>query len=130
VDPVPMDTHLGMPFARWYTSNGTQGKKPLVPGMVRAMELFRSAGGKTQPERVKIAQEIWKIICKECWVIGTVGLSPAFMRVLLAKNNMGISLLARPTPSTCALRTRRARPPSSSRPSPQYSRTQLANNAG
>jgi peptide/nickel transport system substrate-binding protein len=41
------------------------------------------------PERVKIAQEIWKIICEECWVIGTVGLSPAFMGVRVVKNTMG-----------------------------------------
>ncbi len=89
VDPVPMDTHLGMPFARWYASNGAQGRKPGNPEMVRAMELFRSAAGKKQPERVKIAQEIWKIICEECWVIGTVGLSPAFMGVRVVKNTMG-----------------------------------------
>jgi peptide/nickel transport system substrate-binding protein len=89
VDPVPMDQHLGMPFARWYASNGAQGKKPTNPEMVRAMELFRSAAGKKQPERVKIAQEIWKIICEECWVIGTVGLSPAFMGVRVVKNTLG-----------------------------------------
>jgi peptide/nickel transport system substrate-binding protein len=89
VDPVPMDTHLGMPFARWYASNGAQGKKPGNPEMVRAMELFRSAAGKQHPERIKIAQEIWKIICEECWVIGTVGLSPAFMGVRVVKNTMG-----------------------------------------
>jgi peptide/nickel transport system substrate-binding protein len=89
VDPVPMDQHLGMPFARWYATNGAQGKRPTDPEMVRAMELFRSAAGKKQPERVKIAQEIWKIICEECWVIGTVGLSPAFMGVRIVKNSMG-----------------------------------------
>jgi peptide/nickel transport system substrate-binding protein len=89
VDPVPMDQHLGMPFARWYATNGAQGKRPTDPEMVRAMELFRSAAGKKQPERVKIAQEIWKIICEECWVIGTVGLSPAFMGVRVVKNSMG-----------------------------------------
>ena len=84
-----MDTHLGMPFACWYATNGAEGKKPVVPEVVRATELFRSAAGKKQPERVEIAQENWKIICEECWVIGTVGLAPAFMGVRLAKNNMG-----------------------------------------
>jgi len=68
----PAECHLGMPFARWYASNGTQGKKPSNPEMLRAFELFRSAGGKKEAERIKIAREIWKILVEECWVIGTV----------------------------------------------------------
>ena len=47
----------------------------------RAFELYRSAAGKKEAERTKIAQEIWKIIVEERWGIGTVGLSPAFMGV-------------------------------------------------
>jgi peptide/nickel transport system substrate-binding protein len=85
----PAECHVGMPFARWYASNGTQGKKPTNPEMLRAFDLYRSASGKKEAERTKIAQEIWKIIVEECWVIGTVGLSPAFMGVRIVKNNMG-----------------------------------------
>ena len=57
--------------------------------MIQAMDLYRSAAGKNEAERTKIAQEIWKILCEECWVIGTVGISPAFMGVRIVKNNMG-----------------------------------------
>jgi len=85
----PAETHLGMPFARWYASNGTQGKKPDNSEMLRAFELYRSAAGKKEAERTTIAKEIWKIIVEECWVIGTVGVSPAFMGVRVVKNNMG-----------------------------------------
>ena len=85
----PAECHLGMPFARWYATNGAQGKKPTNPEMLRAFDLYRSAAGKKEAERTKIAQEIWKIIVEECWVIGTVGLSPAFMGVRIVKNNMG-----------------------------------------
>lgn len=85
----PAECHLGMPFARWYASNGQQGKKPDNPEMLRAFELYRSASGKKEAERVKIAKEIWKILVEECWVIGTVGVSPAFMGVRIVKNNMG-----------------------------------------
>jgi peptide/nickel transport system substrate-binding protein len=85
----PAECHLGMPFARWYASNGTQGKKPTNPEMLRAFELYRSAAGKKDAERIRIAQEIWKIIVEECWVIGTVGLSPARLGVRVVKNNMG-----------------------------------------
>jgi peptide/nickel transport system substrate-binding protein len=85
----PAECHLGMPFARWYATNGAQGKKPTNPEMLRAFDLYRSAAGKKEAERTKIAQEIWKILVEECWVIGTVGLSPAFMGVRIVKNNMG-----------------------------------------
>jgi peptide/nickel transport system substrate-binding protein len=85
----PAECHLGMPFARWYASNGAQGKKPDNPAMLRAFDLYRSASGKKEAERTQIAKEIWKILVEECWVIGTVGLSPAFMGVRIAKNTMG-----------------------------------------
>jgi len=85
----PAECHLGTPFCRWYASNGTQGKKPTNPEMLRAFELYRAAAGKKAPERTKIAQEIWKILVEECWVIGTVGLSPANMGVRIVKNTMG-----------------------------------------
>jgi peptide/nickel transport system substrate-binding protein len=85
----PAECHLGMPFARWYASNGAQGKKPTNPEMLRAFDLLRSAAGKKEAERTKIAQDIWKILVEECWVIGTVGVSPAFMGVRIVKNNMG-----------------------------------------
>ena len=85
----PAECHLGMPFARWYASNGAQGKKPDNPEMLRAFDLLRSAAGKKEAERTKIAKEIWKIIVEECWVIGVVGLSPAWMGVRIVKNNMG-----------------------------------------
>lgn len=85
----PAECHLGMPFARWYASNGQQGKKPDNPEMLKAFELLRSASGKKEAERVKIAKEIWKILVEECWAIGIVGVSPAFMGVRIAKNNMG-----------------------------------------
>ena len=85
----PAECHLGMPFARWYATSGALGKKPTNPEMLRAMDLFRSAAGKKEAERTKIAQEIWKIIVEECWVIGTVGLSPTRMGVRIVKNTMG-----------------------------------------
>jgi peptide/nickel transport system substrate-binding protein len=85
----PAECHLGMPFAKWYATNGAKGKKPTNPEMVRAFELFRSAAGKKEAERIKIGKEIWRILVEECWVIGTVGLSPAFMGVRIVKNNMG-----------------------------------------
>ncbi len=85
----PAEGELGMPFARWYATNGAQGKKPTNPEMLRAFDLFRSASGKKEAERIKAAQEIWKIIVEESWAIGIVGLAPAFMGVRIVKNNLG-----------------------------------------
>jgi peptide/nickel transport system substrate-binding protein len=89
---LPVDAaecHMGMAFAKWFASNGAQGKKPTDPEMLRAFELFASAPGKPESEQISIAKEIWKIIVEQQWSIGTVGQSPAFMGVRVAKNNMG-----------------------------------------
>jgi peptide/nickel transport system substrate-binding protein len=112
----PAECHIGMPFARWYATNGAQGKKPTNPELLRAMELYRSAAGKKEPERVKIAQEIWEIIVEECWVIGTVGLSPARMGVRIVKNNMG-NIPARQT------NAQHARTPNTSHPATFFFKT-------
>jgi peptide/nickel transport system substrate-binding protein len=89
---LPVDAaeaHMGMAFAKWYASKGQSGKKPDDPEMLRAFDLFRSAFGMKEEDRVKAGKEIWKIIAEQTWSIGTVGQSPAFMGVRLVKNNMG-----------------------------------------
>ena len=87
VDPV--EANLGRPIALWYASNGTQGKAPKDPQLLRAMGLFRSANGKKVQERYKIAQEIWKILVDQVYSIGTVGQSPATMGVRVVSRKLG-----------------------------------------
>ena len=89
---LPVDTaecHMGMAFAKWYSTMGAQGVKPDDPEMIRAFDLFRAAFGQKEEDQIKSAKEIWKIIVEQQWSIGTVGQSPAFMGVRIAKNNMG-----------------------------------------
>jgi len=89
---MPVDaaeSHMGAAYAKWYASNGTAGKKPEEPEMLKAMELFRKAFGMKEADQISTAKEIWKIIVEQEWSIGTVGQSPAFMGVRLVKNNMG-----------------------------------------
>ena len=89
---LPVDAaeaHMGMAFAKWYASKGQSGRKPDDPEMQRAFDLFRSAFGMKEEDRVKAGKEIWKIIAEQTWSIGTVGQSPAFMGVRIVKNNMG-----------------------------------------
>jgi peptide/nickel transport system substrate-binding protein len=87
VDPI--ESLLGHPIAAWYASNGKQGKAPTDPQLVKALELFRSAGGKKTEERYKIAQEIWKIMVDEQYSIGTVGQSAATMGVRIVSRKLG-----------------------------------------
>ena len=87
VDPV--EALLGHPIARWYASDGAQGKAPKNPQLLKALELFRSAAGQKEKERYKTAQEIWKIMVDEQFSIGTVGQSPAAMGVRIVSKKMG-----------------------------------------
>ncbi len=89
---LPVDAaecHMGMAYAKWFASNGAQGKKPEDPEMIRAMDLFRAAMGQKEEDQIKSAKEIWKIVVEQQWSIGIVGQSPAFMGVRIIKNNMG-----------------------------------------
>ncbi|MFI5342496.1 MAG: ABC transporter substrate-binding protein, partial [Candidatus Methylomirabilales bacterium] len=87
VDPV--EALLGYPIARWYASDGKQGKAPKDPQLLKALELFRGAAGKKPQERITIAQEIWKIVVDEQYSIGTVGQSPAAMGVRVVSKRLG-----------------------------------------
>jgi peptide/nickel transport system substrate-binding protein len=109
----PVEALLGTPIARWYASNGAQGKAPKDAQMIRALDLFRSAAGKKTQERYKVAQEIWKILVDEQYSIGTVGLSPATMGVRIVSNKLG-NIPARQT------NAQHARTPCSSHPPTFY----------
>ena len=96
--PVPAPRHPGRPdrgvswgreYAQWYATGGAQGKKPDDPQMLKIFELFRRRAGQQTDERIKTAQEIWKILVDQQYSIGTVGLSPALMGVRIVKNNLG-----------------------------------------
>ena len=84
----PTEAHMGMCHAKWYATNGEEGKEP-YPELKKAQDLLRAAAGLGPEDRIKNAQEIWKIAAEEQWSIGTVGQSPAFMGVRIVKNNVG-----------------------------------------
>jgi peptide/nickel transport system substrate-binding protein len=89
---LPVDPVLalqGHPLARWFASGGTQGKGTKDPQLLKAMELFGSAPAKKPQERIKIGQEIWRIIVDGQLSIGVVGLSPAVMGVRIVSRRLG-----------------------------------------
>jgi len=85
----PTEAFMGPEHAKWFTSGGTQGKKPEDPNILKMLELFSSAAGQKSEERIKTAQEIWKILIDQQYAIGTVGQSPALMGVRLVSERLG-----------------------------------------
>ncbi len=86
----PTEAFMGPEFAVWFVSNGAQGREPSDPNMRRIFELFRSAPGqKESADRIKTAQEIWKILVDQQYGIGTVGESPAQFGVRLVNAKLG-----------------------------------------
>jgi peptide/nickel transport system substrate-binding protein len=109
----PAESLLGTPLAVWYASGGKQGKAPDDTPLLKAMDMFRSANGKKQPERIKIAQEIFKIMIDGQYSIGTVGQSPATMGVRIASRKMG-NMASR------QINAQHCRTPGTSQPSTYY----------
>ncbi len=86
----PTEAFMGPEYAQWYVSNGAQGREPTDPEMKKIFDLFRSAPGKKdEADRIKIAQEIWKILVDQQYGIGTVGQSPAQFGVRIVSNKLG-----------------------------------------
>ena len=85
----PTESFMGPEFAIWYASGGKQGRKPDDPNWLKIFELYASAASKPEAERIKIAQEIWKIVVDQQYGIGTVGQSPGLMGVRIANNKLG-----------------------------------------
>ena len=52
----PTEAFMGPEYAKWYASNGEQGRKPEDPNMLKILELFRSAAGQKAEERIETAQ--------------------------------------------------------------------------
>ena len=82
--------------------------KPEDPQMLKALDLFKTAFGQEEAERIKTAQEIWKIVVEE------TGhrhgrLSPAVMGVRIVKNNLGNIPARSSTASTDGRRVQRRR---------------------
>ena len=85
----PTEAFMGPEYAVWYASGGKQGRKPDDPNLLKIFELYTSAAGLQEAERIRIAHEIWKIMADQQYGIGTVGQSPGLMGVRIASNKLG-----------------------------------------
>jgi peptide/nickel transport system substrate-binding protein len=89
VEAAPSEAFMGPEHGKWFVSGGTQGKKPDDPQILKIFDLFRSAAGQKTEDRIKTAQEIWKIVIDQQYGIATVGQSSALMGVRLVSNRLG-----------------------------------------
>ena len=85
----PTEAYMGPEHAKWYNSGGKLGKKPEDPNILKVLDLFTAASGQKTEDRIKTAQEIWKILIDQQYSIGTVGQSPALMGVRLVSERLG-----------------------------------------
>ena len=89
VIPVALDTSFGPAYGRWFLTNGAEGTRPDDADLVKAMDLLRKAPGQPTAERLKSAQEIWRLAIDAQWSIGLVGQGGAVMGVRVVKNALG-----------------------------------------
>ena len=86
--PADSGSPMGPLHGLWYSSAGTQGKKP--PARMReVMDKYRKSFGVKDAERTRMAKEVWKIALDELWTIPLVSNSPASQGVRVIKTNMG-----------------------------------------
>ena len=79
---------LGPLYGVWYASAGAKGKTP-PPRMREVMDKYRKSFGVKDAERIRLAQEVWKIALDELWQIPVVSNSPASQGVRVVKTAMG-----------------------------------------
>jgi len=75
-------------YARWFNTNGAQGKEP--PARLRQiMDDWRKAFGVPPKEQIRLGKEIWRICAEDVYVIGVVGLGAESTGVRVAKTTLG-----------------------------------------
>lgn len=81
-------SRMGPEFGKWYQSGGKQGKKP-EGDIAKQQELYEQAKGLAADKRTEVGKQFLRLYVENCWVMGTCGISPAILGVVVKKNNMG-----------------------------------------
>jgi peptide/nickel transport system substrate-binding protein len=82
------DSGTGVEAGKWFQSGGKLGKKP-EGDLLKQLEDFEKAKGVPADERKALGQDISKLMAENVWIMGTVGVSPALLGIVVKKNNMG-----------------------------------------
>jgi ABC-type transport system substrate-binding protein len=81
------DSAIGPEAGKWFQSGGKLGKKP-EGDLLKQLEDFEKAKGVPAEERRALGRDINKLMAENVWIIGTVGVSPALLGIVVKKNNM------------------------------------------
>ena len=81
------DSGIGPESGKWFQSGGSAGRKP-EGDLLKQLEDFEKAKGVPAEERRALGQAISKLMAENVWIIGTVGVSPALLGIVIKKNNM------------------------------------------
>jgi peptide/nickel transport system substrate-binding protein len=81
------DSGIGPESGKWYQSGGRLGRQP-TGDLAKQLENFDKAKGVPAEERRPLGQDISKLMADNVWIIGTVGVSPALLGIVIRKNNM------------------------------------------
>jgi len=81
------DSGIGPESGKWFQSGGSAGRKP-EGDLLKQLEDFEKAKGVPAEERRALGQDISKLMAENVWIIGTVGVSPALLGIVIKKNNM------------------------------------------
>jgi peptide/nickel transport system substrate-binding protein len=81
------DSGIGPESGKWFQSGGKVGTKP-EGDLLRQLEDFEKAKGVPAEERQALGQDINKLMAENVWIIGTVGVSPALLGIVIKKNTM------------------------------------------
>jgi peptide/nickel transport system substrate-binding protein len=90
---VPVDTGgfsgmMGIPFARWFASGGTDGVEP--PQDIKDLrELWDRGLASNEAERIEIGKEIWQHHVDNVYSVGIVGYGFLIYGIHYAKNGLG-----------------------------------------
>jgi peptide/nickel transport system substrate-binding protein len=98
---------IGIPYAKWFASNGKTGVEPpksLEP-LKQAMALYQKGLRSSEAQRTPLGKEIYKLHADQVWSIGVYGFGLMVAGIYQASNNLSnvparvINSLSEKTPS-------------------------------
>jgi peptide/nickel transport system substrate-binding protein len=80
---------IGIPYAKWFLSNGKQGVEPPEElKLQEGMALYRKGLQATAAERVQIGKDLYKLHADQVWTIGVVGFGLSSYGLYVASNKL------------------------------------------
>jgi peptide/nickel transport system substrate-binding protein len=104
---------IGIPYAKWFASNGKTGEAPpkSLDALKKAMALYEKGLRSPEAQRVSIGKEIYKLHADQVWSIGVFGFGLLVAGIYQASNNLSnvparmINSLSERTPSNALTMT-------------------------